>query len=254
MSLLQDIAEKIIHSRYVRKFAEKFPKLYTWLLLRLSIKKFTGLPLLIFLVVFIFNVSMLWELSEDLFNSSAILFFDKFTSDIIQPIRKPLPLKLFYFFTLLGNTYVVIVITLLISLILLFRKRYYQILGLLLSTLGAGLTITIGKNYFHRVRPQVFNYYELTSFSFPSGHATLSVALYGFLIYLITRNIKSRKTKTVIFSTGTFFIFLLGFSRLYLGVHFLSDVLGGWFLGSLWLLLAISIVEIMHQKKNEVNG
>jgi len=109
----------------------------------------------------------------------------------------------------------------------------------------------LGKIAFHRPRPKLAIYIE-HSFSFPSGHATIAVAFYGFLTYILIRNFKQWKTKVNIFFIGITLILLLGFSRLYLGVHYVSDVWGGYLIGTLWLIISISISEWLYSrhKKN----
>ncbi|MBU4431911.1 LssY C-terminal domain-containing protein, partial [Patescibacteria group bacterium] len=81
------------------------------------------------------------------------------------------------------------------------------------------------------------------TYSFPSGHATTAVAFYGFVTYLLMSLIKSRRRKIHIFFVGFVLIFLIDFSRLYLGVHYLSDVWGGDLVGLLWLIIGISMAE-----------
>ena len=82
----------------------------------------------------------------------------------------------------------------------------------------------------------------MSSFSFPSGHATAAVAFYGVVFYLLIRNAKRLKSKFALLTTGFVFILIIGFSRMYLGEHYLSDVVGGYLLGFLWLLFSISIL------------
>lgn len=98
------------------------------------------------------------------------------------------------------------------------------------------------KIFFHRERPSIALYTE-NSFSFPSGHAAVAVAFYGYLTYVLVRNLKTRRGKITAACAGTVVIFVLGLSRLYLGVHFVSDVVGGYVIGAFWLIVAISMVE-----------
>jgi undecaprenyl-diphosphatase len=110
--------------------------------------------------------------------------------------------------------------------------------------------VQLSKNYFHRLRPESLSFYYEFSFSFPSGHATVAVAFYCVLFYSIIRSRKTNASKFKWLIAGILFIGLLGFSRLYLCVHYLSDVMAGYSLGLLWMLLAISIREWMIHKRN----
>jgi undecaprenyl-diphosphatase len=117
-------------------------------------------------------------------------------------------------------------------------------LALILSVFGSGLFTLIGKNVFQRARPAVALYKE-ASFSFPSGHAAIAVAFYGFLAYFLIKFIKKWKSKINIFLISLFVIFIIGFSRLYLGVHYFSDVWAGYLVGTIWLIIAVGFAEYL---------
>lgn len=112
----------------------------------------------------------------------------------------------------------------------------------LLCVGGGFLLNEVVKVIFARPRPVGYRLIVETGYSFPSGHAVVAMALFGFIIWLIWQSLKDRKvicwTLTVIFS---FVIFSVGFSRIYLGVHFASDVIAGWCLGFIWLSFFTSV-------------
>jgi undecaprenyl-diphosphatase len=85
--------------------------------------------------------------------------------------------------------------------------------------------------------------YAENSFSFPSGHATIGVAFYGFVGYVLMRFAKSWNMKVNIFFATILIIIAIGVSRVYLGVHYISDVWSGYLVGSMWLIIAISFSE-----------
>ncbi|MCX6742949.1 MAG: LssY C-terminal domain-containing protein, partial [Candidatus Parcubacteria bacterium] len=90
------------------------------------------------------------------------------------------------------------------------------------------------------------------SASFPSGHAALAMALFGFLIYFAWRNLKSWPDKLNALFAGILIIIAVGFSRLYLGLHYLSDILGGYLLALLWLIISINLIEWPGFKKEKL--
>jgi len=98
----------------------------------------------------------------------------------------------------------------------------------------------------HRPRPLNAFYIE-DSFSFPSGHAAVAVAFYGFCAYILFRLCEQWKWKANAMMIGVSMIAFIGFSRLYLGVHYLSDVWGGYLIGALWLLFGITLGELLSQ-------
>ena len=99
------------------------------------------------------------------------------------------------------------------------------------------------KHIVQRPRPTEYRIIDERGYSFPSGHSMASAAFYGFLIYLIYKKVKSKKLKIGLIAFFTFLIPLIGCSRIYLGVHYTSDVLAGFFVSISYLFIYISIVD-----------
>lgn len=139
-----------------------------------------------------------------------------------------------------GSTVVVCGLAACIALVLVLRRHRAYAAGLILSVLGSGAVALVLKELVHRARPDVvFRAYSETGYSFPSGHATLSAAFYGFLAYLAWSMIPSRPLRTAIVALLLLLVLAIGFSRLYLGVHYFSDVIGGFAVGALFVWLGI---------------
>lgn len=100
------------------------------------------------------------------------------------------------------------------------------------------------KNVFRRSRPLIMLIEKPIDFSFPSGHTMCSIVFYGFLIYVVSKFVKNVNIKRVINIILIIIIFLVPFSRLYLGVHFFTDIFGGMILGIVCLLMFINYVKI----------
>lgn len=94
-----------------------------------------------------------------------------------------------------------------------------------------------------RPRPEVLKIIQETGYSFPSGHSMVSTGFYGFLIYLIYKNVKNKYLRYSLMSILFILIILIGISRVYLGVHYTSDVLGGFLISIAYLILYIRINE-----------
>ncbi|HSI90083.1 MAG TPA: phosphatase PAP2 family protein [Adhaeribacter sp.] len=206
-------------------------------------KHFFGLPFTLILILAWINLAMLSELSEAIVNSPGMKTIDGKISLAFYKFREPWLSKAFYWFTALGDYYGLLTVSVLASLFMLYKRKPHYLLGFLVSLLGSGLAVRITKAYFVRERPLDIGYYTETSFSFPSGHATGGMALEGFLCYLLIIEAKTPKKQLFWLIAGLTFNFLMGISRIYLGVHFASDVLAGWLLGFLWLLFGIVIME-----------
>ncbi|MBN8606255.1 MAG: phosphatase PAP2 family protein [Caulobacterales bacterium] len=146
--------------------------------------------------------------------------------------------------TALGGFAVLALVTLLAIGYLLVLKKWGGALLLLIATLG-GTAISEGlKLGFNRPRPDlVAHVVETTSMSFPSGHAMLSAATYLTLGVLLARAQERRRLSGYVMGAAILLTLLIGMSRVYLGVHWPTDVLGGWCLGAAWAMLCWSIAQ-----------
>jgi membrane-associated phospholipid phosphatase len=131
-----------------------------------------------------------------------------------------------------------------LSLIVLFAIGLrWEAVATLFAGGGASLVDTLAKAFIHRARPSanlVHVVQEVSGYSFPSGHVVFYTAFFGFLIFLAYSLVKKRIVwRAVIIGVLSFFVALVGVSRIYLGAHWFSDVLGAYLLGSLWLILSI---------------
>lgn len=178
---------------------------------------------------------------------SVIIALDVKVENFFYAFRDLELVKFFIWITLLAKWQIVASSALTAILILwLWGKKTY-IIPLLAVISGGGLFNLIGKLALHRERPETALYTEST-FSFPSGHSTVAVAFFGFIIYILMRGGLKLKYKICISFFGVVLILLVGLSRLYLGVHFLSDVIGGYLLGLFWLAIGIAIAEYLNSK------
>lgn len=188
-------------------------------------------------------------LTKEIGNAQGVIpVFDSSIEQFLFNIRTPSFLHFFALLTILGSTPFVIVAAGIIGIRLFFSKinRAY-LAGIIPTLIGAAATGYCMKILVGRVRPGGLIPSTIeSSFSFPSGHATASVAFYGFLMFILCELFPERKSMTLL--GGTLFILGIGFSRLYLGVHFPSDVLAGYLLGGLWLLIGIYITHRMREK------
>jgi len=146
--------------------------------------------------------------------------------------------NIFLVITMLGKSYVVIIITILLIFYFWKKRDWEYIIPLILSVAGSSATALILKLFIARPRPVGVAVYIEDLSSFPSGHATVAVALYGFLAYFIYK--KWFGVRRWLGLIGMLIIIILiGLSRIYLGVHYFSDVVGGYLVGGLWLVGSI---------------
>ena len=167
-----------------------------------------------------------------------ILEFDKLAFSLFK-IRTPLLTKIFLIITNLGSPYVLIVLTLL-SFLLKNKKISFII------TANLGLITIINqvlKFIVKRPRPRDLFLIIETGYSFPSGHSMVSLSFYGLLIYFIYKYFKNKKLKIFLITFLSLIIVLIGISRVYLGVHFVSDVISGFLLSLSYLIIFIKVIN-----------
>lgn len=154
---------------------------------------------------------------------------------ILKAIHATANPKLTWFaivFTQFGSAWKVLPITLAIAVLLTLRQQWRSLLYLVVTLVGCGFINLYGKMFWHRVRPQPWDttYPLLTDFSFPSGHAMSSMVTTAVLVVL-TWNTRWRG---LVVALGGLYVLGIGWTRLYLGVHYPSDILAGWMVAIAW--------------------
>lgn len=241
-SVTLSIKNAIVTNPDVQQLTQKHPILFRFIRRRFDRERFSGLTLTFLVIAFVYVLSLFFGIVGDVVTSDVIVAADTRVANLLLAFRDAELMKFFSWITLLGKWQIVVSSALVFSLILwLWHKRIY-ILLLWLTLIGSELFVMLGKLALHRARPEVALYVE-NSFSFPSGHATVAVAFYGFVSYVLFRQIKDWKYKANILFVCLLVISTIGLSRLYLGEHFLSDVWAGYLLGTLWLLIGITLSE-----------
>jgi undecaprenyl-diphosphatase len=147
--------------------------------------------------------------------------------------------------TRLGNVPVLAAVTLVAAIVLSRKRLTSELELLLLAAIGAQI-LTFGlKLGFERERPFFPDPLATEStYSFPSGHASVSLAVYGTIGYIAARHATTRGRQILILAAAAGLILLIGFSRLYLGVHYLSDVIAGFSLGLAWVALCVVLLHL----------
>lgn len=212
-------------------------------------------PSLYIITGFILSVAMLFtflDLAWDtFFQSSAVLFDDAFIW-LVRYYANPTLDKFMLFITDIGfgKGYAIIVGA--TTAMLAYKKRWYDISALAICIAGAGLLSVLLKYSFHRLRPDSFFLVQETSFSFPSGHATATMCFYGMLAFFLMREVKSWPVRLLIATLTIILSLIIGISRIYLGVHYPTDVVAGYAVGFMWLTFCISL--LLRQEKKKQNN
>jgi undecaprenyl-diphosphatase len=127
------------------------------------------------------------------------------------------------------------------------RRDWRRIFALAVTCGGGALLNVALKASFHRTRPTFAEEFAATSWSFPSGHAMDSLIGYGLLAYWLGASFPHRRGR-ILFAAGTLVV-LIGYARIYLGVHYLSDVVAGYAAGLIWLTVCISGYRFAERRR-----
>ncbi|WP_352339186.1 phosphatase PAP2 family protein [Psychrobacter sp. 16-MNA-CIBAN-0192] len=218
------------------------PTGYHFLSQRFDIRHFYGLPLTLLFVGMGYIVLLFIGLVEDVMTVQPIVAMDYFVSAQMSRLHDSSLIKFFIVMTSFASTVMTVLVMLVTAVICWVLRQRYLLIGLLIATIGSTAFTFLSKTIYHRARPIDILLVEHT-YSFPSGHATITIALYGFIAYLLIRFSQHFSQQVRIFVVAVFFAILIGFSRILLNEHYLSDVLGGYLVGGLWLTVAISVTE-----------
>jgi membrane-associated phospholipid phosphatase len=154
--------------------------------------------------------------------------------------------------TTLGNGIVLAGVTAIAAYLLARRRHFREAVLMVLAYVGAEVLSYSLKLAFRRDRPFFTDpLATLSTYSFPSGHATVSVAVYGAVSLVLLRRLTG-PARVVCLAAAVLLVSLIGFSRLYLGVHFFSDVLAGFSVGLAWLALCVVVLDLHHRRRSRL--
>lgn len=199
-------------------------------------KKIQKILLIILILIFLSIGFMVRGKSEG-------ILFDVSVIEFIQGNENPILFKLMKGISFIGSGYFLFPIILIVSIYILIKKEYYILKLLLGSTLGCYSLNFLLKQLFQRTRPLDFFLVEQSGLSYPSGHSMVTMSLYLTIAYLITKNQDDIKKRRYIYLLAFLMILLMGISRIYLGVHWPTDVLGGYIMGYVFYNINLKIMK-----------
>ncbi|GAP94477.1 phosphatase PAP2 family protein [Leptolyngbya sp. NIES-2104] len=175
--------------------------------------------------------------------------FDTSVLLAIQKLQAPWLTPIIVFITCIGDPTILLIVGTLMSAVLLMRHQKSEAMTIALGGFGAlGLNLLL-KRLFERSRPELWSRtVEVKFYSFPSGHAMLSIVMYGLLGYLLAT--RYPKYRNLIILSMLILIALIGFSRMYLGVHWFTDIIAGYAAGFVWLMTCVLSLEIWRHRKD----
>ncbi len=250
-SIFKSIGHGIYHDSEVQKLLDRFPRTFHFVKKRFTPDEEFGLRLTIgaiFVVIFIF---LFYRIVDSFFDHTALVQSDLRIINLVQIFRSPLLNNLMLFFTYLGKWEIVFAGVAILSILFLLTKRWRYLLALIVSVSGGEFFVWLVKNIIDRPRPSLINALAPEKgYSFPSGHSFVALSFYGLLAYFLFRAVKSKLVKIFIVIISSCLILAIGLSRIYLGVHWPTDVLASYAAGAAWLSVLITAMEIRRKFKN----
>lgn len=203
------------------------------------------IAIFIALLIVVLGINFFIELTRAL-KSSMVETFDQKVTEYIISFRSPELNVFFQYLTEIGDFYGYLVLAAVFTIVfyLIFRNWRY-VLEMVFVLLISGLANASLKQVINRARPDAVHLVSVETLSYPSGHAMSAMAFYGFLIYLFSSVKLKPWIKVLSILVCSLIILGIGISRIYLGVHFPSDVLGGFIAGFIWVIFCVVLFHLI---------
>jgi len=204
------------------------------------------ITVLIALIVVIAGINLFIELTDEL-TTDSLTVFDQNITDYVISYRSSALTNYFIFATHVGDIYgylVVLVSSVLLSLLVFKRWKYVAQITIVLAL--SAVSNMILKRFIDRARPGIEHLVSVETLSYPSGHAMSAMAFYGFIIYLFYRFKMNLFLKATIMLLLFLLILSIGISRIYLGVHYPSDIAGGFIAGFIWVVFCVILFDLIE--------
>ena len=208
-----------------------------------------GLFLVAGMVVSLLMLLLFFYLAQETLWDNEMVIFDSLAIWLVRYYANPVWDQIMLLFTMAGSAAFFITTAVFLVLLSVLYPRWQAGWALSLCLGGSALLNTLFKQIFARPRPDILPVVSATGYSFPSGHAMIALCFYGMVAYLISRHLPGFVGRIVLFVLTGVFVMLIGISRIYLGVHYPSDVLAGYAAGAMWLAFCISLVTWRKEKQ-----
>ncbi len=239
------------NSPLISCFRDRFPRAWTMVTRRLSPEGYLGLHFTISLCVLLLTATSFFVLADEVGEQDWLVQFDRSLSTSLHEHSTLDAVTIFRSITFLGNVSTLAAIGLLVGVGLVVSRRWQLLFVWAIAVLGVGFINEFLKNTFQRVRPRLPNpWITASGWSFPSGHAMGSLVVYGMLAYSVGLLVSSRALRVCLVIVTISLVISIGFSRIYLGAHYFSDVIAGYLAASFWLALCIAGHEVARRHRN----
>lgn len=220
--------------------AKQFPAACAFVANRFKRHETMGMSLTLAMLAGAYLIGAFSGLTEDILESDGLIAIDTGVNQAFAPWRVGALVSMFSWITTFGDSAAVVLAVALATAFLWSQRTTFLILPMWVTCFGAIATSSVGKFLIGRTRPDMQLDITVISSSFPSGHATMGTAVYGIIAYIIACALPLARQRFEVAFWTIVFIFMIGFSRIFLGVHFLTDVIGGFIVGGFWLVIGLT--------------
>jgi membrane protein DedA with SNARE-associated domain/membrane-associated phospholipid phosphatase len=241
--------ERLGVGRATQAIARRFPRSWAFLGRRFSTVEYLGLHLTIGLLLSLMALWIFASIAEDVIHHDPITQFDIELAHALHSYSSSTVLTIATTLTLAGSPMVIVPLALVVGAILIRKGAWVFLLGWLTALAGGAALDGALKMLFRRPRPVWEDPWAVAhGWSFPSGHAMGSLVTYGMIAYLAVATRREWPIRVAVIGALAMLIILIGLTRLYLGVHYFSDVVGGYAAGAVWLASCISACEVVRRR------
>ena len=208
-------------------------------------RTFSMLPIEIVVIIFAFFISLLVFsfITWDIFMQKDAQF-DMHVFNMLLPYVNDTHTRIMEFFTFFGSPLFLIIANIsLVAYYLFIKKNRWYSIRILAFAISSLLLLFWFKFFFNRPRPLIPLLKHVPGLSFPSGHAFMSFTFFGLMIYIIYKEIENKLLKFILITAIFLLVLMVGLSRIYLRVHYASDVIAGYSLGMLSLVISLVVLE-----------
>ena len=250
--LLRDRWDAFLSHPRILRARDRYDRQLGWMLRRTTPGQYLGLHLTVGLLFAGAGLWLFGGLAEDYLNRDPIVRFDQAVANALHAAATPFATKIFLAITALGSGEAIVLVGVIVLGLFLWRRRWIYASSWLVAIVGVVALNLLLKQIFERPRPVFMEPIIVeTSYSFPSGHAMDSLVMYGMLAYFALLLIKPWRTRMAILFGAALLVIMIGFSRLYLGVHYFSDVIAGFAAGAVWLSACITGLETLRNRNQK---
>ena len=254
-ALLVKERDAILSYPPVARLLTRYHRQLSWLLRRLTPGEYLGLHLTLGLLAAIGCLWLFGSLAEDLLNNDPLVRFDEVVAITLHNLATPALTTFFVVITALGSLETIALLGLLVAINFGLRRRWLYARTWLAALAGGEVLNQLLKALFARPRPYFVDpLLPASGYSFPSGHAMESLVVYGMLAYFAVLALASWRARTAVVFGAALLVVLIGFSRMYLGVHYFSDVVAGFAAGGVWLSTCITAMESVRRGRHRTES